>query len=162
MYPSTRPLHVAGLALPLVLGLAACGGSDSKSAAERITTVTVTATAPAAAATPASLPADVIGTYTVKRPEGAFPAGTWKLAIGPRGEVFITPPGETGFFSPPLQASGDQLIVPADAESGCNEKGTYSFAASGPRPGGSLTLTAVTEPCRDRAWVMANAWTRTD
>ena len=85
------------------------------------------------------------------------------MAIGPRGELFIIPPGETGFFDAPVSVDGKTLVLAPNPEAGCGAEGRYTFELAGARPGGSLTLTAVDEPCPDRQWVMAlKPWTRTD
>jgi hypothetical protein len=113
---------------------------------------------PAASTTAApEIPADLVGTYEAKLPEGSLPAGTWSMAIGPRGEMFIVPPGETGFVTAPVSVDGKTLLLSPDPAAGCSAEGRYTFELKGPRPGGTLTLTAVEEPCVDREWVMAQS-----
>jgi hypothetical protein len=143
------------LALGVAAAATACGGSSKTvPSTERVTATT-------AAASTTTIPDALVGTYETTRPAGQFPAGTWRMAIGPRGETFTTPPGETGFFSPPLRVEGSTIVVPPDADSGCTLAGRYQFALAGPRPGGTLKLTG-NDPCPGRAWVMANTWKRTD
>jgi hypothetical protein len=146
----------------LALGLAACGG-DEEGEAGRVTTVAVTEEEPATKTGTDEIPADLVGTYKTRLPEGRFPAGTWRMAIGPRGELFITQPGETGFFATPVSVDGKTLVLAPDPDSGCGLEGRYTFELAGARPGGTLTLTAVEEPCTDREWVMGQEpWRRTD
>jgi hypothetical protein len=143
------------LALGVGAATAACGGST------KVVTDTDRVTVTAAAAKPTAIPDTLVGTYETARPAGQFHAGTWQMAIGPQGETFITPPGETGFFTPPLRVEGSAMVLPADPDAGCGAVGRYRFTLAGPRPGGTLTLTA-NDPCPGRAWVMANTWKRTD
>lgn len=157
-----RRLHgsAASSALALVLVLAGCGGGDN--AAESREPVTTTVEAVTAAAEQA-LPAELVGTYEAEREGSDFPSGTWKLAIGPRGEFFLVPPDGTGFFNSPLTVRGDaKLVVPAHYESGCTEAGEYSFTVTGDGPGGSLTLEATDDACETRASLMSATWRMTD
>jgi hypothetical protein len=149
---------MGGLAVACVVGAlaaAGCGGDDSAA----------TETTPAAAQD--VVPAELVGTYrrTVAENEpGGVPAGVWDLALGPKGEMFVVPPGETGFFNSPAVVDGDRMEIPADPESGCTAAGAYTVEAKGPRPGGSLTFTEVDDEfCPDRASLLAGgAWEATD
>lgn len=144
-----------------VVALAACGGTDQDAPADA-TTVTVAAET-ISASEETAIPEELVGTYETKRPAGALPAGTWKLAIGPEGEFFLIPPEETGFFGPPVAVTGTTLVLPPDPAAGCAGEGRYTYTLTGGRPGGTLTLKAEDEPCPDRAWVMQlSSWTRTD
>jgi hypothetical protein len=139
----------------VVLGLAACGGNDDGKS-------TTTSTSAADA-----VPAEIVGTYerTVKEGEpGNPPPGVWKIALGPKGEFFNVPPGETGFFNGLVLVTGSEMKIPAAPEAGCTSNGTYTVATKGPRPGGTLKFTLVDDKfCEARASVLAGgAWTRTD
>jgi hypothetical protein len=151
-----RRSGVAALLLaPMVLALSACGGSDEKA------TTTTSSSAQAHV-----VPAELVGSYERKVAAGQPgdpPSGTWKLAIGPYGEFFNVPPGETGFFNGPVSLTGDQMKIPAAPEAGCTSEGTYKVVAKGPRPGGTVTFTLVEDKfCEARTSVLAGVWTRTD
>jgi hypothetical protein len=148
--------YALGALATVVLGVAACGDDEAAT-----TTVTSAPSEPAALSEKV-VPDDLVGTYAVNRPKGAFPAGEWTMAIGPRGELFIVPPGETGFFSTPVTATASEVQFPPDPDAGCSDPATYSYELEGKRPGGTLTLRADTEPCGDRAFVMAGQFDRTD
>jgi len=143
--------HLAALACGLTLTLAGCGGGDDDT--------------PEVSASTNVVPAELVGTYERTIADGqSLPAGIWKLAIGPVGELFLVPPGETGFFNSPITVDGDQLEIPADPESGCTGAGTYTYEAASPRPGGELTLAVVSDDlCPDRASLLTGApFTATD
>jgi len=143
------------LVVPMALALSACGGDEK---------ATTTTSSSAAAFV---VPTEFVGTYERKVAAGEPgdpPPGVWKLAIGPRGEFFNVPPGETGFFNGLVAVTGDQMKIPAAPEAGCTSEGTYTVITKGPRPGGSLTFTLVTDKfCEARSSVLAGGpWTRTD
>lgn len=153
-------LHVLSV-VALVVVLSACGGNDDDSAQQPVTT-TVQATDAAAAENPNTLPAELVGTYESQRKGDDFPAGLWKLAIGPQGEFFIVPPGETGFFNSPLTIRDKMLVVPQHNESGCTSVGKYTYTVKGDGPGGSLTLKAAEDTCETRASLLSASWKMTD
>ena len=133
--------YIGGVACAFALiVLGGCGGNDDE---------TTSSAAPESA-----VPAELVGTYerTVKADESTdLPEGVWKIALGPAGEFFIVPPGETGFFNSPVVVDGDELEIPADPEAGCTGVGRYSYVAASPRPGGKLTFSLVSdELCPDR------------
>ena len=143
-------LFTSGL-VACVLALTGCGGSDNG-----VTEASATANV---------VPAELVGTYERTIAAGqSLPAGVWKLAIGPVGELFLVPPGETGFFNSPITVDGDQLEIPADPESGCTGAGTYTYKTASPRPGGELTLAVVSDDlCPDRASLLSGGpFTATD
>jgi len=147
-------LAVSLLALVVVLG--GCGGGDDDAAPAANTGSTATKMAEQE-----RLPFELVGTYEAKRSGEDFPSGLWKLAIGPVGEFFNVPPGETGFFNSPLTVDGDTLIVPPHFESGCTEPGEYRYTVEGDGPGGSLTLEAIDDACETRSALLSASWKRT-
>lgn len=143
-------------AIMVIAALAACGGDDGEEAGGQTTTVAITEQQPTESTAPEQIPDDLIGTYETKLPKGAFPAGTWGMSIGPRGELFIIPPGETGFNAAPVSVSGNELVLSPEPDA-CSIEGRYSYELTGD----SLTLTKI-EDCPDREWVMSQEpWTKT-
>ena len=139
--------------------LAGCGSDDESGS----TTTVATADAVGSGV----VPVDLVGSYERTVAEGlagGVPAGLWKLAMGPKGEFFNVPPGETGFFNSPLVVDGDTIEIPMAPEAGCTAPGTYTYALAGPRPGGTLTFTLVKDEfCEGRAALLTSGpWERTD
>lgn len=149
---------VAAIVSAGAFGLVGCSSDDNSAT----TTVETAATVGSSV-----VPVELVGSYERTVAEGlagGVPAGLWKLAIGPKGEFFNVPPGETGFFNSPLVVDGDTLQIPLAPEAGCTSGGTYTYVLDGPRPGGTLAFTLVKDEfCEGRAALLTSGpWKRTD
>lgn len=153
-----RVVLVAGILTAGAFGVVGCGSDDDAG-------TTTVETAAAAGAN--VVPVELSGTYERTVPDGlagGVPPGLWKLAIGPMGEFFNVPPGETGFFNSPLAVDGDTIEIPMAPEAGCTSRGSYTYVLAGPRPGGTLTFKLVKDEfCEARAALLTSGpWERTD
>ena len=145
----------------LVLGASACGGSGDSEGR-----VTTEATAPTRAATEASVPAELVGTWTTRLAPNDVPAGAppelteggreWRLEIaetgGPDGgPVLSVISAEAGHLEgPALEVRGDRLVLKQEECAAGGEiafyDNEYAYAVSGE----TLEITTVSNQCGDR------------
>lgn len=112
----------------------------------------------------------IVGTYAAELgPSGPDldepnPPGRWVLEVASVTEAYLADPSGIRFPpGNPVQISDGAIVFAADAEcptqSGAAGEGRYEWTLEGD----ILTLTEVSDTCRDRAFVLSTEpWTRTD
>jgi hypothetical protein len=147
---------LAAMAAATVMAVVGCGGDDGSEGAAT--------TAPAGTSTEA-----LLGNYTTTLgPSGPElsepnPPGTWGLRITSETDAYFQPPEGPSFpVGNPIEVSADRIVLAPDPEcptqEGSPAKGTYEWQLTET----TLTLTEVSDTCRDRAFVLTSKpWSRT-
>ena len=152
---TARKLLLLAATAATAIAITGCGGDDGSEAAATT----------ASAGTGAEA---LLGNYTTTLgPSGPElsepnPPGTWGLLITSETDAHFQPPEVPSFpVGNPIEISEDRIVFAPDPECPTQEgspgKGTYEWRLTGD----TLTITDVSDSCRDRAFVLTSKpWSR--